>query len=61
MNTMSFINTDVNKQAQALERTFSRATKSYHSQNCFNNVLRIYLNEELYFSHHILVRMLECI
>ena len=58
---MSFINTDVNKQAQALERTFSRATKSYHSQNCFNNVLRIYLNEELNFSHHILVRMLECI
>ena len=30
MNTMSFY--ELNKQAQALEVTFSRKTKSYHSQ-----------------------------
>ena len=55
MNTMSFINSDLNKQAQALEVTFSRTTK-YHSQNYFKNILRIYLNEKSGFSHHILVR-----
>ena len=49
---MSFINSDLNKQAQALEVAFSRTTKSYHSQTCFSNILRIYLNE----NHHILVR-----
>ena len=56
MNTMSFINSDLNKQAEALEVTFSRTTKSYHSQTCFNNILRIYLNEKLNFCHHTLVR-----
>ena len=56
MNTMLFINSDLNKQGQALEIKISRATKSYHSQTCFNNVLRIYLNEKLDFYHHILVR-----
>ena len=50
------MNSDLNKQAQALEVTFSRKTKSYHSQTCFNNILRIYLNEKLNFYHHILVR-----
>ena len=30
MNTMSFY--ELNKQAQAVEVTFSRKTKSYHSQ-----------------------------
>ena len=40
------MNSDLNKQAQALEVTFSRKTKSYHSQTCFNNILRTYLNEE---------------
>ena len=44
---------DLNKQAQALEVTFSRTTKSYHSQTCFNNILGIYLNEKLNFYHHI--------
>ena len=56
MNTVSFINSDLNKQAQALEVTFSRTTKVYHSQTCFNNILRIYLNEKLDFYHHILER-----
>ena len=55
MNTMSFINSDLNKQTQALEVTFSRTTNSYHSQTCFNNLLRIYLNEKLNFYHHILL------
>ena len=53
---MSFINSDLNKQDQALEVMFSRTTKPYHSQTCFNNILRIYLNEKLNFYHHILVR-----
>ena len=53
---MLFINSGLNKQAQALEVKISRTTKSYHSQTCFNNILRIYLNEKLNFYHHILVR-----
>ena len=53
---MSFINLDLNKQAEALEVTFSRTTKSYHPQTCFNNILRIYLNEKLNFYHHVLER-----
>ena len=52
MSTMSFINLDLSKQAQALEVIFSRTAKSHHSQTC----LRIYLNEKLNFYHHILVR-----
>ena len=57
MNTMSFYEySDLNKQAQALEVTFSGKTKSYHSQTCFNNILRIYLNEKLNFYHHIIER-----
>ena len=56
MNTMSSINSNLNKQAQALQVTFSRTTKSYHSQTCFNNILRIYLNEKLNFYLHILVK-----
>ena len=51
---MSFINSDLNKQAQALEVTFSGTAKSYHSQTSFKNILRIYLNEKLNFYHHIL-------
>ena len=43
------MNSDMDKQAQALEVTFSSKTKSYHSQTCFNNILRIYLNEKLNF------------
>ena len=54
MNTMSFMNSDLNKQAQALEVTFSWKTKSYHSQTCFNNILKIYLNEKLNFYHDII-------
>ena len=53
---MSFINSDLNKQAQALEVTFSRTTKLYHSQTCVNNILRIFLNEKFNFYHHILER-----
>ena len=51
MNTMLLINSDLNKQAQALEDTNSRTTKPY-----INNILRIYLSEKLNFYHHILVR-----
>ena len=47
------MNSDLNKQAQALEVIFSRKRKSYQSQTCFNNILRIYLNEKLNFYHHI--------
>ena len=53
---MSFINSDLNKQDQALEVAFSKTKKSYHSQTCFNNILRISLNEKLNFYHHILMR-----
>ena len=56
MSTMSFINSDLNKQAQALEVTFSGAAKSYHSQTCFNNILRNCQYQKLNFYHHILVR-----
>ena len=48
------MNSDLNKQAQTLEITFSRKTKSHHSQTCSNNILRIYLNEKLNFYHHII-------
>ena len=53
---MLFINSDPKKQAQALEVKISRTAKSYHSQTCFNNILRTHLNENLNFYHHILVR-----
>ena len=56
MDTMLFINSDLKKQAQALEVTISRTTKSCHPQTCFNNILRIYLNKKLNFYHHILAR-----
>ena len=47
------MNSDLKKEAEVLEVTFSRKTKSHHSQTCFNNILRIYLNEKLNFCHHI--------
>ena len=53
---MSFINLDLKKQAQSLEVKYSRTTKSYHSQTCFNNILRIYVNKKLSFYYHILER-----
>ena len=54
---MSFYEySDRNKQAQALEVTFSGKTKSYHLQTCFSNILMIYLNEKLNFYHYILER-----
>ena len=56
MNTVSFINSNLNKQAQALEVTFSRTTESCHPQSCFNSILGIYLNEKLNFYHRILER-----
>ena len=56
MNIMLFINSDLNKQNQALEVTVSRKPKLYHSQTCFNNIRRTYMNEKLNFYHHILVR-----
>ena len=56
MSTISFINSDLNTQAQALEVTFSSSTNSYHSQTRLNNILRIYLNEKLNLYHQILVK-----
>ena len=57
MNNMSFYEySDLNKQAQALEVTFSGKTKSSHSQTCLNKILRIFLNEKLNFQHHIIER-----
>ena len=50
------LNSDLSKQAQAIELTFSRATKSYYSLTYFSNMLRVYVNEILNFYHHILVR-----
>ena len=50
------MNSDLKKQAQALEVTFSRKTKLYNSQTCFNNILTIYLNEKPNFYHHIIER-----
>ena len=32
-----FMTSDLNKQAQALEVTLSRKTKSYHSQTCLTS------------------------
>ena len=55
MNNMSFYEFR-SEQAQALEVTFSRKSKSYHSQTCFNKILRIYLNEKLNFYYHIIER-----
>ena len=48
MNTMLFINSDLNKQGQALEVKISRTTKSYHS------ILTDAILTD--FCHHILVR-----
>ena len=53
---MPFINSDLSKQAQALEVIFSKTTKSYHSQICFNSILRIYQNEKLNLYHYVLMR-----
>ena len=56
MNTMSFYEFR-SEQTGLGSRIFSfRKTKSYHSQTCFNNMLRIYLNEKLNFYHHIIER-----
>ena len=54
-----FMNLDLKKQAQALEVTFSRKTKSSHSQTCLNKMLRTFLNEKLNFYHHIIERNAE--
>ena len=54
MDTMSFINSDLNKNTQAPEVKYSRTKKSYHSQTCFNNILRIYVNKKLNFYYHVL-------
>ena len=54
MNTTSFYEFRSEQTgSQALEVSFSRKTESCHSQTCFNNILRIYLNEKLNFYHHI--------
>ena len=50
------MNSDPNKQAQALEVTFSGKTKSSNSQTCLNKMLRTFLNVKLNFYHHIMER-----
>ena len=52
---MLFTNSDLNKQTQAIEIKISSTTKSYHSETCFYNILRIDLNEKLNFYLHVLV------
>ena len=52
MYTMWFFNSDLNKQAQALEVTFSRARKSYHSQTYFNNITKLSVSEIEFLSSH---------
>ena len=53
MNIMSFYEySDLNKQAQAIEVTFSGKTKSSHSQTYLNKMLNTFLNEKLNFYHH---------
>ena len=49
-----YINSDLRKQAQALEINFQR--KQHLNSQTFNNILRIYLNEKLNFYHHIIER-----
>ena len=48
------MNSDLNKQAQALEVKFLEKTKSSHSQTCLNKMLRTFRNEKLNFYHHII-------
>ena len=50
MNTMSFYEFR-SEQTGSGSRSyiFKEKTKPYHSQTCFNNILRIYLNEKLNF------------
>ena len=49
------MNSDLKKQAHAIEVNFEgKQNHIYNSQTCFNNILRIYLNEELNFYHHII-------
>ena len=57
MNTMSFYEFR-SKQTGSGSRSyiFKEKTKPYHSQTCFNNILRIYLNQNLNFYHHIIER-----
>ena len=50
------MNSDLNKQAQALEVTFSGKTKSSLSQTSLNKILRTFVNEKLNFYHHIIER-----
>ena len=50
------MNSDLNKQAQDLEVTFSTKTKSSHSQTYFNKMLKTFLNEKLNFYDHIIER-----
>ena len=49
---MWFFNSDLNKQAQALKVTFSRARKSYHSQTYFNNITKLSVSEIEFLSSH---------
>ena len=57
MNTMPFYEFR-SKQTGSGSRSyiFKEKTKPYHSQTCFNNILRIYLNQNLNFYHHIIER-----
>ena len=50
MNTISFYEFRSEKTGSGSRSyIFKEKTKPYHSQTCFNNILRIYLNEKLNF------------
>ena len=59
MNTMLFINLDLNKQAQALKVISFEDNKLISLTNLFQQYINntgLYLNKQLDFYHHILVK-----
>ena len=55
MNTMSFYELRSEETGSGSRSyIFKEKTKPYHSHTCFNNILRIYLNQKLNFYHHII-------
>ena len=57
MNTMSFYEfRSEETDSGSRSYIFKEKTKPYHSQTCFNNMSRTYLNQKLNFYHHIIER-----
>ena len=55
MNTMSFYEFR-SEETDSGSRSYVFKEKTYRSQTCFNNMLRIYLNQKSNFYHHIIER-----